>query len=132
MTPDINFLSGTAKPGPYRTPLTMREEMEFQMWLRQNSIPYQDGPQADYDMRGYWKAMKSGDPRARTAINAADKQIHFPDVWKTPYHKSFSNESMYATQNAPRWTGDDQSGWSLVDKLGTPLVTEKPDKKAAQ
>jgi hypothetical protein len=48
------------------------------------------------------------DPRARTAINPNDNLMHFPDTWKTPYHQSFSNESMYANQNAPQWINDSQ------------------------
>jgi hypothetical protein len=56
----------------------------------------------DYDMRGYWKAMQSGDPLA-----VRDQEtMHFPDKYKTPYHESFSNQSMYATKDAPTWTGD--------------------------
>ena len=31
---------------------------------------------------------------------------HGSDRWKTPYNGSFSNESIYATADAPRWVGD--------------------------
>lgn len=123
--PDTNFLSGTAKPGPYRTALTLPEESEFQSWVSKNKIPNDDSPTSDYDMRGYWKAQKSGDQNATTATSAFDGKQHFPDTYKTPYHKSFSAESKYATGNAPSWSGD-----QLKDKLGTVLVDETPKKPA--
>jgi hypothetical protein len=95
-----------AKPGTYTTRLSPLEEKQFQGWLFVNKIPFDthwppDQAMQDYDMRGYWKALKSGDPRA-----AQDKEtMHFPDYWKTPYHETFSNQSIYAKPDAPRWKG---------------------------
>ena len=88
---------------PWMTKLDPLEEIAFKLWVLQNKIPVDpSNPIADYDMRGFWKAMKSGDPIAmRSAQNG-----HFPDVWKTPFHKTFSNESMYKTPNAPHWQGN--------------------------
>lgn len=106
-----NFLSGVAKPGPYTTSLPMVEELKFQEWARKNNVPLTQ----DYDMRGYWKALQSGNSIATQAGNG-----HYPDVWKTPAHASFSNESIYATPNAPHWFGD-----RLMDKLGSTLVDER-------
>jgi hypothetical protein len=122
---DTNFLSGMAKAGPYQTALEPVDEMRFQKWVSENGIPFQDSSTADYDMRGYWHALQRGDPRAFTAVNPADKLPHFPDTWKTPYHKTFSNESQYATPGAPRWVGDDSRGWMLIDKLGNILHDER-------
>src|SRR5215831_442674 len=52
-------------PGPaFQTRLSPEEEAQFQNWVRVNKIPWQDTPVADYDMRGYWKAMTSGNPEA--------------------------------------------------------------------
>ena len=124
-TPDINFLSGTAKPGPWVTRLSPADEMRFQGWIKNNNIPFEDSPHSDYDMRGFWKAQQQGDPVAKTAVSSFDHRIHFPDVWKTPYHRSFSNESKYATPNAPHWTGDDESGYALRDKLGNVVYDER-------
>lgn len=76
--------------------------------MKENKIPWRDEPNADYDMRGFWKA---GGKRAANG--------HFPDTYKTPYHKSFSNESRYATKDAPHWEGD-----RLVDKNGRVIVDE--------
>jgi hypothetical protein len=122
-TPDINFLYGTAKPGPYTTPLSLIDELKFQQWVKDNNVPWQDTPKADYDMRGFYKAAMQG--KASTAINPFDNKIHYPDTFKTPYHKSFSMESQYATPNAPSWVGNDDSGYALQDKLGNVLVDER-------
>jgi hypothetical protein len=94
-----------AKPGPYTTALAPDDEQRFQQWVKSNKVPWQDSPKADYDMRGYWKAQQGGDADAHTEVNPVDHKPHYPDTWKTPYHKSFSNESMYATPDAPHWEG---------------------------
>jgi hypothetical protein len=90
-----------AKPGPYLTQLQPSSEQSFQQWVKTNHIPWQESPTSDYDMRGFWQAQQSGDPNAKRASN-----LHFPDTYKTPYHKTFSNESKYATPSAPHWEGD--------------------------
>lgn len=100
-----------AKPGNYNTDLgTPETEMKFQQWVKQNNIPFDvAAPVSDYDMRGFYKALQSGDPKAKEALNQNDNQIHFPDYWKTPYHKSFSNESQWADpKKAPKWNEQDQ------------------------
>jgi hypothetical protein len=100
-----------AKPGSYETKLPPAQEQMFQAWVFKNQIPFDAGQKSpqDYDMRGFWRAMMAGDP-----IAAQDPgTMHFPDRWKTPYHETFSNESMYAKPDAPRWKGD-----MLVDKSG--------------
>lgn len=88
---------------PWLTKLSPLEEMLFQRWVKASSIPWVDTPLSDYDMRGYFKAMLNGDPRAQR--NPENR--HFPDIWKTPFHQYFSNESQYATpkMNAPHWEG---------------------------
>ena len=109
-----------AKPGPYVTKLAPQEEQQFQSWVKQNNVPWQDSPTADYDMRGFWKAAQAGDPNAQQAANS-----HFPDTYKTPYHKTFSNESKYATSSAPHWDGDrliDSSGKVIADETLQKLV----------
>ena len=117
-TQPLSFNKGWSKPGPYATKLAPQEEAKFQDWVKKNKVPWQDTPTADYDMRGYWKAQQKGDPNAKQA-----KNMHFPDTYKTPYHKSFSNESMYATPKAPRWVGD-----KLMTFDGK-LVTDETPKK---
>jgi hypothetical protein len=102
----------------YRTKLTPKQETAFQSWLIAESIPYHDRGFADYDMRGFYKAAMAGDPRAKRAANG-----HFPDIWKTPHHRTFSSESIYATADAPRW-----NGLLLVAKDGTIVADERPCK----
>lgn len=115
-----------AKPAPaaggYRTTLSQAEESEFGDWVRKNRIPNDDSATSDYDMRGYFRAMKSG-VAGGPSINANDGMPHFPDTFKTPYHKSFSNESRYANADAPRWNEQDQ----LVDKAGRVIFDERKE-----
>jgi len=110
-------------PGPYQTVLPPEQEAQFLDWVKQNKIPFdpnQTAPQ-DYDMRGFWKGVKSADPRAMEGYNLNDNSIHYPDYWKTPYHKSFSNESQWATRDAPKWNTMDQ----LIDRTGKVVYDER-------
>jgi hypothetical protein len=100
------------KPGitedDYTTKLSPNDEKKFQAWVNMNQIPYDlnsKEPQ-DYDMRGFYKGLMTGDERATTGIDPNDGKLHFTDYWKTPYHESFSNESKFAGKNAPKWVGD--------------------------
>lgn len=97
-----------AKPGPYTTTLPPGQEQYFQQWVQANNVPWKDVPNADYDMRGFYQALQNRDPRTVTAVNANDGKLHFNDAWKTPHHKSFSRESIYAAQGAPSWNQRDQ------------------------
>jgi hypothetical protein len=106
---------------PYQTRLAPDHEKEFQAWLKVTGAPFDPSHKADYDMRGYWQALRAGDPRAQTEINAADREMHFPDTWKTPYHKTFSAESVYAQPGAPTWQGD-----LLIGQNGHIIADERP------
>lgn len=117
-----------ARPGPYVTQLSPQEETGFQQWVKDKKIPFDPSPTSDYDMRGFYRGMKTGDKRASTGTNANDGQLHFSDAWKTPYHKSFSAESQYATPDAPSWNDKDQ----LVDKQGRVVFDERAEVKAPQ
>jgi hypothetical protein len=103
----------------FTTQLTPQEEQQFRQWVDANRVPFDPSPVADYDMRGFWKALSAGDERARTAINQSDGRLHFPDTWKTPFHKTFSNESIYAPPDAPAWNGN-----RLIDKSGRVIADE--------
>jgi hypothetical protein len=123
-----------AKPGEYNTKLDPQTEQEFQQWVQQNKIPFDpNAPVSDYDMRGYFKALKAGDPKAKQEENQNDQKMHFPDYWKTPYHKSFSAESQWADPiKAPRWNSQDQlvtpDGKVVFDERKE--AAERVDKKA--
>lgn len=100
-----------AKPAPaggYLTKLAPVDEAKFRGWIKQNNVPFDPSPNADYDMRGFYQAAMVGDPKASTAINRNDGKMHFGDTWKTPYHKSFSAESKFANDQAPKWNSQDQ------------------------
>lgn len=105
----------------YQTKLPPDQEQAFQSWVAAKKVPFDPSPTADYDMRGYYQALQAKDPRAVTEVNAADKRMHFPDVWKTPYHATFSAESIYAPPDAPHWDGD-----VLIDKNGKVIADERP------
>ena len=116
-----------AKPGPYVTTLNPQQEQQFQSWVKSTRAPWQDVPFADYDMRGFWLAAQRGDPLAKRA----ESNHHYPDKWKTPYHKSFSNESQYATPDAPHWEGNvlkDKNGNVVVDESKPPHGEKKQSK----
>lgn len=110
----------------FDTTLTPDEEKRFQAWVSFNKVPWKDSPIADYDMRGFWKGLQTGDPVAKTGINPFDQRLHFPDKWKTPFHDTFSNESIYAGPGAPKWVGD-----RLIDRNGKVLADETPTLKRA-
>jgi|SRR6266404_3278138 len=111
-------------PGPYLTTLSDKDEAAFQQWIKEKKVPFDPSDTADYDMRGFWRALTSGDPKAVTAVSPYDNRMHFPDIWKTPYHKTFSNESIYATKDAPKWVG-----YKLIDYYGRVIADETPKEK---
>lgn len=99
---------GKPPAGGYLTKLSPADEQKFQTWARDNKAPVDSSPTTDYDMRGFWQGLQTGDPHAKTAVNPNDHQLHFSDYWKTPYHKSFSADSQWATDGAPKWNDKDQ------------------------
>jgi hypothetical protein len=111
----------------FHTPLTPEQEPKFHEWVKQNKVPFDDSQESDYDMRGFWRALQEGDPDAKTAVSAFDGRLHFPDTYKTPYHRTFSNESIYAGPDAPHWDGD-----RLIDKSGKVIADKTPKKPNAK
>ena len=98
------------QPGQFNTPLDQLDEMAFRVWLQQNNVPFNPDakePQ-DYDMRGFYRAMQQQQPIAKSAIDPNDNRLHYPDFFKTPIHETFSNESQFAPEDAPRWNDRDQ------------------------
>jgi len=97
----------------YNTPLGPAE-FAFRQWLQQNKVPFDPNARtSDYDMRGFYAGLTHGNPRATQGVDPNDQRMHFSDYWKTPLHRTFSNESKWAGLNAPRWVGD-----QLVDPSG--------------
>lgn len=118
-----NIQKDVRTPAPsYNTSLPQLEEWAFRSWLVQNRVPFNaEAPVTDYDMRGFWRAMQGGDPRATSAINQNDGQMHYPDIWKTPHHATFSEGSQWAGPVAPKWTPDDK----LISPGGRILSDER-------
>lgn len=87
-----------------------KDEPAFRKWVKEKKIPFDpDQKYSDYDMRGFWRGLQTHDPHAVTGINPNDEKLHFSDWWKTPYHKSFSNESQWADPaTAPHWDDKDR------------------------
>lgn len=122
--PDTPGAAAPSAPAPradYVTKLDPQQEAGFQEWVKKSGVPFDPSPTSDYDMRGFYKALQSGDPNAQTAVSGFDGKMHFPDTYKTPYHKTFSNESMYASGDTPHWEGN-----RLVDKSGRVVSDETP------
>ena len=124
-----NALAGYVAQGPtsirqapanYNTALAPIDELAFRGWLKDNAVPFNpQAPQSDYDMRGFWQGLQQQNPRAVSSIDPNDQRLHYPDFWKTPLHRTFSNESQWASPMAPQWTPDDKlaapSGRVLFD-----------------
>lgn len=123
---------GYVLPGQhnYNTSLNPQEEVAFRAWLTQNNVPFDPSQSVtDYDMRGYWKALQSGDPNAKGGVDPNDQKLHYPDYWKTPYHETFSKESQWADKaKAPYWTVDDK----LVLPDGTVLYDDRAKRSASK
>ena len=97
------------KPGVqnFYTQLSPTEEKGFRAWVRKNNVSFDpNAKHPDYDMRGFYQALVSGDPKAKNSIDPNDGKIHYPDYWKTPYDATFSRQSKFASESAPDWKGD--------------------------
>jgi hypothetical protein len=98
-----------ATPDSYNTQLPTLQEMQFLDWLKQNNVPFDpNAQQSDYDMRGFYQALQQGNPAATAAVNPNDNRMHYPDIWKTPGHETFSADSQWAGQDAPQWVNGSQ------------------------
>jgi hypothetical protein len=112
------------RPGEhnYATDLNVAEP-GFRDWAAKNKVPFDPNVQGptDYDMRGFYHGLMTGNPQALSSVNPNDRRMHYSDYWKTPYHQSFSGESQWATPVAPKWNEQDQ----LISPGGKIVVDEK-------
>lgn len=84
---------------PYQTRLSPSAEREFQLWSRTATDVHGAPPPAnEYDLRGYWQALQSGD----LAAPAAGKPHALPGTWLTPRSPDFGPDSIYH----PAYGGD--------------------------
>ena len=72
--------------GKYNTKLSPADERAFQQDVKKAK---REMDLIDYDLRGYWKELKS---KGQTLSSAKG---HFPDKYKKPNHPTFSEESIY-------------------------------------
>jgi len=122
LAPQQPSSSPYAQPGAQPTELGPLDEMAFRQWVAQNQVPFNpDRSGQDYDMRGFYRGMQQQHPRAQSAINPNDQQMHYPDYWKMPTHQTFSQDSQWALPVAPRWNEQDQ----LVSPGGRILFDER-------
>lgn len=75
--------------GQFNTPLSQEEEVAFRQWAGDRIADTYD-----YDLRGAWKAMATGQI-------APSANGHLPDTFKKPNHITFSNESIYSNEYMP-------------------------------
>lgn len=103
-------LAGRVPSPNYNTQLSPLDEMAYRQWVQQNGVPTNPDAEGlqDYDMRGFYQALQQGNPKAKSAVDPNDTKMHYPDFWKTPAHETFSNESQWASPNAPAWNEADQ------------------------
>lgn len=100
------------QPVSYQTRLGPAMRSEFINWIRANHVPYDPSQTSDYDMPGFFQDAVMGNAESPD-VNPYDHQIHFSDRRKTPFHASFSRESMWANpETAPAWS---DNGYQLVD-----------------
>jgi hypothetical protein len=110
----------------YNTALPLMDEFTFRKWLAANNVPFDpNAAQSDYDMRGFYRGLMQGHPRATQGVNPNDQRMHYTDYWKTPYHQSFSGESQYAAPNAPQWINEHQ----LAAPSGRIVFDERKESK---
>lgn len=95
--------------GKYDTPLSPKQEKEFQLWAKTYSSPDINlSDTSNYDMRGYFlenggKPHKKGD--------------HFPDTYKKPNHITHSTYSQYEPEKGGQWvnSAEDETGdWTFI------------------
>lgn len=104
---------------PYQTRLTPNMEREFRQWIDKAKVPFDAGPKSNYDMRGFFQALRAGESTAKAAIGK-DGKVSFPEQWNTPYHPTFSDRSVYAVPGAPSWHGD-----TLVSGDGARIIADQ-------
>jgi hypothetical protein len=125
---DLPQIQGFKWPGskPYTTPLSGQDESKFRNWIAGQDVDFNpNDPKSDYDMRGFWKDKVKDSPSGPiSGTQMKSDGMHFPDTYKTPYHQSASNESIYMPSDAPQWQGTDDSGYKLIDKGGNTVFDE--------
>lgn len=105
---------------PYQSNLSPADQFGFANWVSDNQVPVDLSAHSDYDMPGFYKGLIQGDQQPQ--VSPVDNRMHYSDEYKTPMHRSFSQESKYAKPNAPKWVGN-----KLVDENGNVVHVDLPE-----
>ena len=106
--PDYHYISN------FNTKLSPQEEAGFQQWAVSESEKagkdkFRD--LEDYDLRGAWKEIQSGEMKP-------DERGHLGDKYKKPNHPTFSDQSIYHNTKDPK-TGERYLGGTWGEKGDT-------------
>lgn len=87
---------------PQGPKLNKTQQKKYNDW--RNRLPKPLQYEGDYDLKGLWMSNPNVEP---------SPNMHFPDTYKLPNHKTFSNESIYfndkTKNNAGYWEETDSS-----------------------
>lgn len=75
------------------------------------TVPENKSDTSNYDLKTAYANLPY-----ETMKEFAEGDAHLPDTYKKPSHPSFSNESIYSTEETPggEWGGNDDDGWSFT------------------
>jgi hypothetical protein len=114
------------KSDNYNTELNPKEELEFKSWYskiskHKNLNPNPDDENQHYDYRGFWKNNKNNDMLKK------DTYSHFTDTYKKPGHPTFSDESIYSTDNTKggKWSESKEGVFYFTHSPYTAKYAEK-------
>ena len=125
-----------ALPSPFRTNLSLKDEIGFNVFKKVNQIP-DDGDRFDssYDMRGFFKENVPGVAERVLAplLGKVDNNtaqlpdgLHFTDEFKTPFHPTFSEESKFEQPGLKRnWVPNGDGTFSLIDSESGKVVRDE-------
>lgn len=90
---------------------TKKDEKDFQEWYasvsnRLGLNPDPDDSEQYYDYRLFWKE----NPKDAQKMLNAEEGSHFTDRYKLPGHPTFSNESIYSTDETPGGSWEEHDG----------------------
>ena len=99
----------------YNTPLTDYEYPKFLNWarIRYGSPDNLSMEMGNYDIQGAYRGIMNGE-------FTPDSRGHLPDKYKKPNHITFSDESMYHTNDTPggKWV-ETKIGWKYIPQKHT-------------
>ena len=81
----------------------------FEEWYK--TVPEHKSDTANYDLEAAYKNLPYNEMKAFATSDA-----HLPDTYKKPTHPTFSNESVYSTEEKPggTWTKDEDDNWTFT------------------